>query len=131
MTPNRRKIHRVLLIPALILAGCTPSKPPNVGLGDAARALDAARAAGAPTYAPMELRNAEDRLSQARASVDKRDYDDARSLVEESQVDSELASVKARLGKARERVDQRTRENAQLRQELSSGGPIAQPEAQP
>ena len=131
MTPNRRKIHRVLLIPALILAGCAPSKPPNVGLGDAAKALDAARVAGAPTYAPMELRNAEDRLSQARASMDRRDYDEARGLVEESQVDSELAAVKARVGKAREKVDQRTRENAQLRSELSSGAPVAQPEAQP
>jgi len=32
-----------------------------------------------------------------------------------------LAAVKSRLGKAREKVDARTRENAQLRQDLSSG----------
>lgn len=122
MTPNRRKIHRGVGIFALILAGCAPTKPPNVGLDEAARSLDAARDAGAPTYAPMELRNAEDRLSQARARFAKRDYEEAASLVQEAQVDSELAAVKARLGKAREKVDARMQENAQLREQSASGG---------
>ncbi|MDR3389324.1 MAG: DUF4398 domain-containing protein [Rudaea sp.] len=105
----------------IVAAGCTPTRPPTVGLEEAARGLDAARNAGAATYAPLELRNAEERLSQARARMDKRDYDEAQALVQESLVDGELATVKSRLGKAREKVDARTRENAQLRQDLSSG----------
>jgi hypothetical protein len=121
MTPNRRKIHRALVIMLLALAGCGPTKPPPVGLDEASRALEAARGAGAATYAPLELRNAEARLSQARAVMDKHDYPAAQRLAEESQVDSELAAVKSRLGKVREKVDTRTRENAQLRQDLSSG----------
>ena len=121
MTPNRRKIHRGVGIFLLALTGCGPTKPPNVGLDDAMRALDAARDAGAPTYAPMELRNAEDRLSQARARYAKRDYEEAASLVQEGQVDSELAAVKARLGKAREKVDARIHENASLREQSASG----------
>src|ERR1700754_3711767 len=122
MTPNLPKIHRVVGILALILSGCGPTKPPpNIGLDSAARMLADARASGAPTYAPLELRNAEDRLSQARASFDKNDYDDATRFVQESRVDSELASVKARLGKAREKADQRARENAQLQQDAASG----------
>ena len=104
-----------------MLAGCSPTKPPPVGLDEAARELDMARNAGAATYAPLELRNAEERLSQARARIEKRDYAVAQQLTEESRVDSDLAAVKARLGKAREKVDARTRENAQLRQDLSSG----------
>jgi len=92
-----------------------------MGLDDAAHLLDAARAAGAATYAPLELRNGEEHLSQARARADKRDYEAAQFLAGESRADSELAAVKSRLGKAREKVETRTRENAQLRQDLASG----------
>jgi len=122
MTPNRRKIHRplVILALALVLAACEPTRPPPLGLDDAAHTLDAARAAGAATYAPLELRNAEEHLSQARARADKRDYDAAAMLAGETRVDSELAATKSRLGKAREKVEARTRENAQLRQDLAN-----------
>ena len=92
-----------------------------MGLEDAAQALDGARNAGASTYAPMELRSAEDHLSQARARAAKRDYDEATSLAQEAQADSELAAVKARLGKAREKVDARMHENASLREQAASG----------
>ena len=87
-----------------------------------------ARSASAPTYAPLELRNAEDRLSQSRASFDKKNYDDAARYASESRVDSELALVKSRLGKAREKSDNRARENAQLQQDVANGvSPTAQP----
>jgi hypothetical protein len=121
MTPNRRKIHRGVGIFLLALAGCGPTKPPNMGLEEAAQALDGARNAGAPTYAPMELRSAEDHLSQARARAAKRNYDEAASLAQEALADSDLAAVKARLGKARERVEARIHENADLRQQAASG----------
>jgi hypothetical protein len=128
MTSNLPKIYRVVGILALTLSACAPTKPPNIGLDDAARMLADARAAGAPTYAPLELRNAEDRLSQARASFDKNHYDDASRYASESRVDSELATVKSRLGKAREKADNRTRENAQLEQDIANGiSPTAAP----
>jgi hypothetical protein len=128
MTPNAPKIHRVVGILVLILSACAPTKPPNIGMEDAARMLADARAAGAPTYAPLELRNAEDRLSQARASFDKNHYDDASRFVSESRVDSELAMVKSRLGKAREKADNRARENTQLQQDIANGvSPTAAP----
>jgi hypothetical protein len=127
MTPNSPKIHRAIVILAVILAialaGCASKPPPNVGLDDASRALQTARTAGAPTYAPLELRNAEDRLSQARASFDKNNYEDASRFVQESEADSELASVKSRLGKARDRADARARENAQLQTDTGNATP--------
>ncbi|HET8941848.1 MAG TPA: DUF4398 domain-containing protein [Rudaea sp.] len=131
MTPNRQKIHRAFVILLVALAGCSPTKPPNADLADAASALDAARTAGAATYAPLELRNAADHLSQAQASVDTHDYDVAMRMARESQVDSELAKVKARLGKVREQVQARIRENAHLRQELNLSGKSSLPESQP
>ena len=124
MTPNWRKIHCAVLIGALALAGCGPTRPPDTGLDDAARALASAREAGAPTYAPLELRSAEDHLSQARAFAEKRHYEDSARLAKESQIDSELAQVKARLGKLREQVDAATRENSRLQQ--AAGGAAAE-----
>lgn len=127
MTLMRSKIHRPVVILGLILAGCGPTKPPNTGLEEAARHLQAARDAGASTYAPLELRGAEERLSAGRAAADKHGYDDAAAMAEESQANSDLALAKARLGKARERVEARTRENAQLRQDLGDPNAGAQP----
>jgi len=115
----------------LVTAGCGPTKPPPLGIDDAARALDAARNAGAATYAPLELRNAEERLSQARATADKHDYAAAQQFADEARVNSELAAVKARLGKAREKVEARTRENAQLRQDLANNPATATETSQP
>jgi len=126
MTPIWRKIHGVahigaILVVALAMAGCGPTRPPPMGLENAAQALATAREAGAPTYAPLELRSAEDHLSQARAFAEKRHYDDAARLAKESQADSELAQVKARLGKLREQVDAATRENARLQHDAGVG----------
>jgi hypothetical protein len=88
-------------------------------MDDAGRRVEAARAAGATTYAPMELRAAEERLGLARAAMRKEDYGQAAPLADEAQAAADLALARARLGKAREKVDARTRENAQLRQDLS------------
>ena len=119
MTLMRSKIYRPIAVFCLVLSGCGPTKPPNTGLEEADRHLQAARAAGASTYAPLELRGAEERLSFGRAAADKHDYDSAVLFAVESQANSDLAQAKSRLGKAREKVEARTRENAQLRQDLA------------
>lgn len=122
MTPTAAKIHRPVVLLTVILAGCGPTKPPNTGLEEAARHLQVAREAGASTYAPLELRSAEERLSAGRAAADKRDYGIAAQLADESEANSDLARVKSRLGKAREKAEAQARENARLRQELGIEG---------
>lgn len=103
----------------LAAAGCAQTKPPLAEMQEAARRVDAAREAGASTYASAELRMAQERLGQARAAMKQEDYDAAAQLADEARAAGDLAQVKTRLGKARERVDARTRENAQLRSDLS------------
>ena len=130
MTLTRAKIHRPVVLFCLLLAGCGPTKPPNTGLDEAARHLQAARDAGASTYAPLELRSAEERLSAGRAAADKHDYDTAAQLADEAEANSDLAAAKSRLGRAREKSEARERENAQLREELAlpdAPGGAAQP----
>jgi len=124
MTPSAAKIHvgfPILTIAtmAFMLGACGPTKPPSDDLGIASRNLAAARTAGAATYAPQELRAAEQGLSAANAAVAKHDYDEATVLAEESSVNSELAAAKSRLGKAREANDNLRRQNADLQHEAA------------
>lgn len=119
MTLLRRYNLPALLFCVSALTGCETTKPPLTEMDDAARLVESARAAGAPTYAPMELRAAEERLALARAAMRKEDYGVAAPLADEAQAAADLALARARLGKAREKVDARTRENAQLRSDLS------------
>ena len=99
---------------ASFLAACGPTKPPTDQLGVASRNLAAARAAGAATYAPQELRAAEQHFAAANAASSRQDYDDAAHFAGQSAVDSELAAARARLGKAREAVESLKRQNADL-----------------
>jgi hypothetical protein len=121
MPLSSRKTLIVLAFCVSQLTGCAQTKPPLAELDDAGRRVEAARADGAATYAPMELRMAAERLSRARAAMKDEDYEQAAQLADEAQVAGELAQAKTQLGKARERVDKRTQENAQLRSDLSIG----------
>ena len=119
MTPSAIKIHVLIAILAALLAACGPTKPPGDELGIASRNLSTARAAGAATFAPQQLRAAEDKLTQARAASAKQDYDDAAMLASESAVNSELAAAKSRLGKASAAIDSLTQQNAELTREAA------------
>lgn len=119
MTSSRPKIHAaVTLFLLAALTACGPTRPPPDLLGSAQSQLRAARADGAATYAPLELRFAEERLDQAQRAMDERDYGDATNLAAESAVNSELATIKARLGKRREAVEELKRQNAELARSL-------------
>lgn len=114
MTPSAAKIHAMVAIIAAFLAACGPTKPPGDEIGVATRNLSVARAAGAATYAPLELQAAEQHLGQANAASAHQDYGPAAVLASESAVDSELAAAKSRLAKAREAVDSLKQQNADL-----------------
>ena len=106
----------------LFLAGCATAPPPMRELADADQAVRAARDAGAATFAPVELRFAEDKLGRARAASEAEDYAEAGTLARQALVDSELAAAKASAGKARAEVQARSEDNARLRRELLGDG---------
>ncbi|ANB16105.1 Hypothetical protein I596_65 [Dokdonella koreensis DS-123] len=105
-----------------LLAACSPTRPPGDLFAGANRNLAAARQAGAQTYAPLELRFAEERLAQAQAANAREDYPVAVRLARESEANGELATVKARLGKARETADTLRQQNAALQRDLDTRG---------
>ena len=126
MTPSGMKIHgSIALSLVLTLAACGPTKPPPDLLGHAQQRLASARSSGAATFAPLELRFAEERFTQAQAAVLDRDYTLAANLADESAANSELATIKARLGKLRESVDKLKQDNAEIDRVLQAAGAAA------
>ena len=129
MPPSRRKIHvLIVLVATLVVQACAPTRPPVDELDMASRALDAARAADAPSWAAQEYRMAGQHLDQAQAAQARHDYDVAAQMARESAADSELAAATARLRKARDAVAKLTQENANLDSDLSHS---ATPQVQP
>lgn len=123
MTSSGLKIHGpIVLSLALALAACGPTKPPPDLLGSAQQRLVSARSSGAATFAPLELRFAEERFTQAQVAMQDRDYTLAANLAGESAANSELAAIKARIGKLRESVEQLKQDNAGINQVLQAAG---------
>ena len=106
------------------MASCAHARQAPDLLGGAQDKLRSARAQGAQTYAPLELRFAEERLDQAQVAVTDRKYKIAVDLAEESSVNSELASVKARLAKLREAIDVLKQQNADIERTLPDQGRV-------
>ncbi len=126
MTSSGLKIHGpFVLLLALALAACGPTKPPPDLLGNAQQRLISARSSGAATFAPLELRFAEDRFTQAQMAMQDGDYTLAANLADESAANSELAAIKARIGKLRESVEQLKQDNAEISRVLKAAGAAA------
>lgn len=120
MPPSRPKIHVLIVLVAILsVQACSPTRPPVDELNMASRALDAARAAEAPTFAAEEYRLAGQHLDQAQAAQARHDYDVAAQMARESAADSDLAAAKARLRKARDAVARLKQDNASLDSDLS------------
>lgn len=123
MTRQDHKIHRLgryfaVFAAILLLAGCASVPPPTGSLSQAGSLLASAEAAGAATWAPLELSFAMDKLEKARAAMSEEDYELAAALAAESQVNSELARVKSELGKVREQIENLIAENQRAREQL-------------
>ena len=87
----------------LLCAAC--SEPPQKEIDRAQGALDAARAAGADTYAAQELKAATDALQQSHDAVAQRDYRLALSRALDANERALEAAKQAADGKARARSE--------------------------
>jgi hypothetical protein len=98
--------RNVFVVGLVIMAGCivgcaSQGVVPAEKLANAETAIRLAQTAEVKTYAPLELRIAEDRLTKARAAVVREDYDSARRLADEALVNAQLAEKKAESEKAK------------------------------
>lgn len=91
-----------LLLGSVALGGCgTPGTPPTRELANTEMTIKQAREAEAITYAPLELRFAEDNFRAAKAAVENEEYEKARELAEKALADATLAEAKSNSAKAK------------------------------
>ena len=107
-----------VLMGAAVLAGCAGMPAPKEQIAVAQTAVNDAVRAGAPKYAPAELRLAEDKLKRALQMTDNRNQEEAKRLAEAAEVDARLAEAKATEARSREAANQVQQSLDALRQEL-------------
>lgn len=97
-----RRLACTLVCVAAWAVGC--AAPPTKELSQAEGALDAARAAGAATYATAEFTAAEQTLARAHADVAERDYRAALGHALDSRTRAQAAATAAVEGRVKARL---------------------------
>jgi|WetSurMetagenome_2_1015567.scaffolds.fasta_scaffold102524_1 hypothetical protein len=94
----------VVVIAALSPAGCASKVAPVENITGAELVIKVAKDGNAAIHAPLELKLAEDKLSAARAAVDKEEFLQAKRLADEALMDAKLAETKALSVKAKKQA---------------------------
>jgi hypothetical protein len=92
------------LLSMLLALSCSSVEPPHGVVSQADLQVREAEELQASRYAPLELRNAREKLQSAQAAMRAEDYERARWLAEESLADAQLALEKSRSEKVQENV---------------------------
>lgn len=94
--------------------------PPTQQLTETETVIRQADQIGAGDYAPLEIRQARQKLEQARAAYNNEDYEEAARLAEQAKVDAELAQIKTLSGKTQLAVRELRESIRLLEEELSN-----------
>lgn len=122
----RWKLALITVGASLLLAGCA-SNPPDEQLAVSQQAVDSAFSSGAPEFATVEMKSAQDKLKQAELAMQEENYQEARLLAEQAEWDARLAERKARAAKAEKILQDAQQGIQQLREEsLRSGQPAGE-----
>jgi hypothetical protein len=107
----------------LLWSGCVSAPPPSDQIASAKSAVADAISAGAPEFAPMDMRRAQTKLDDASAAMVAKEYLRARRLSEQAEVDAKLASSKAHSVKAQREVAKLEQDIRVLQAEINRTGP--------
>jgi hypothetical protein len=102
------------------VSGCAGKEKALTGqqIANTEKSIASARDGNAATNAPLDLKLAEEKVAAARAAAGKKDFDQARDLLEKAQADADLARAKSASMEA-EQAAKRTRDNINtLRKEI-------------
>jgi hypothetical protein len=120
MKNNLYQIAFVLALCWLVTAGGCAGKgtAPDEQIANTEKAISEAKYGNATVHAPLELKLADEKLKAAKAATDKKEYEQARRLLEEARVDAELAEAKSASVKARQVAKEMSDSIETLRQEI-------------
>jgi len=84
-----------------LLSACSSTPKPETEIALSNSALQNAEVAGAKDLAPIELRTAQEKQTQADSAIASKKFTTAKQLSEQAAVDAELAKVKSEAEKSR------------------------------
>lgn len=104
----------------VVLASCAVRAPaPEKQVTLATQSIAQAESSGAVEFAPVELRLAREKLSQAKLAMDQEENLKATRLADEAMADANLAEAKARSAKAQKVVEELQESIRILQEEMS------------
>ncbi|WP_213538658.1 DUF4398 domain-containing protein [Nitrosospira sp. NRS527] len=111
----------VMVLAVVFAAGCatTEKRDTAAQLAVAKTAVADAVSAGAPEFAPVELKTAQENLEDAEKAAMDDDYKRAIRLGENAQTNAQLASAKARAAKAQRAADALKESDQTLQNEMN------------
>lgn len=117
---SKKSLHvgALVLSAGLTLAACSSTPEPKAEYAVSKTAVASAVSAGGAEFAPLELKTAQDKVSQAEKALAAKDYVEARRLSEEAAVDAKLAETKALAGKAAKSLKDSNSSQRALKEEL-------------
>ncbi len=107
-----------VILGVMFASGC--QKRPDKEIAEAEKALEAAKEAGAPQYAPKEFKSAEDMMAETYKLVDAKKYKDAREAAITTKELADVARMKALQRKQELEKEQRNKQ--QMKQKESYPG---------
>jgi hypothetical protein len=106
-----------LVLAAILLAACSSVPPPQEQLAAADLAVREAEEAEAGAHAAVPLRQARDKLEQARGALQAKEHLAARRLAEQALVDAQRAEAEASAAAAGATLEEMQRSLEDLRRE--------------
>lgn len=125
---SQAKWAGVVVAASLMIGGCASTPPPSDKMAVARTAVENAATSDTLEFAPVELKSARDKMTEAERAMATRDYIRARRLAEEAAVDARLAQTKAQTARAQKAVATAQDANRVLREELERAMRNQQPQ---
>jgi hypothetical protein len=102
----------------LLMLGCAAKVAPTENILKAEIAIKTAEESNATVNAPLEIKLANEKLTQAKAAMQEEEFEKARQLADEALYDAKFAQAKSKSEKAK-KVTQELHDSIQtLRQEI-------------
>ena len=103
---QQKTLRCCMLLILIMLTGACAGVAPTSKMANLEYAINDAVKADATTYAPLELRFAQEKYRAAKKAIAEKEYEQAERLIDQAQLDAQLAQEKALAAKAEKDADE-------------------------